>query len=246
MIPYKSFISWDLGFLTIQSYGLMLVLAFLVGIFLAARDAKKKGINLEHIYNLAFYSILGGLIGSRIFFILAHSDLYVNNFLEIFKIWKGGLVFYGGLFGALVFDYFYIRKNKLNFWKFADLFAVPLVVGHIIGRIGCILGDGGHVGKLTIVPWGVLINNEIRHLTAVYSVIGLFFILIILIFLKKEKLKRGVLFLAYLMLYAIMRFIVEIFRSGERYFGWTMVQYTCIILFFGSLLLLKRFKRKSR
>ncbi|MAG50368.1 hypothetical protein CL621_01845 [archaeon] len=242
MIPYKSFISWDLGFLTIQSYGLMLALAFLVGIYLLVKEAKKKEISLKHVYNLSFYCIISGLIGSRIAFVLANPELYVNNFLEVFQIWKGGLVFYGGLFGAIIFAFFYIKKNKLDFWKFADLFSIPVVVSHIIGRIGCILGDGGHVGKLTTVSWGVLVNNEVRHLTAAYSVVGLLIILGILTFLKRKRLKQGVLFLSYLLLYSIVRFIVEIFRFELRYFGLTFAQYICIVLFFGSILLLRKIK----
>ena len=221
----------------------MLALAFLVGIYLLVKEAKKKEISLNHVYNISFYCIIGGLIGSRIAFVLAHPDLYINNFLEVFQIWKGGLIFYGGLFGALIFGYFYIKKNKLDFWKFVDLFSIPLIVGHIIGRIGCVLGDGGHVGKLTTMPWGVLVNNEVRHLTAAYSIIGLLIILGILIFLKRKRLKHGVLFLSYILLYSIIRFIVEIFRFESRYFGLTFAQYICIALFFGSILLLKRFKK---
>lgn len=243
MIPYKSFISWDLGFLTIQSYGLMLSLAFLVGLFLAVKEAKKKGINLKHIYNISFYAILGGLIGSRLYFILTNPNFFISNPLEIFQIWKGGLVFFGGLLGAIIFISIYIKKNKLDFWKFADLFSIPLVVGHIIGRIGCILGDGGHVGKLTTMPWGVLVNNEVRHLTAAYSTIGLLIILGILIFLKRRRLKKGVLFLSYIILYSIMRFIIEIFKLEQTYLGLTLTQYICIVLFFGSILLLSKFKK---
>jgi len=243
MIPYKSFISWDLGFLTIQSYGLMLALAFLIGIYLLVKEAKKKGIDLTHIYNISFYAIIGGLIGSRLFYILTNPEFYINNFLEILQIWKGGLVFYGGLFGAIIFIFIYVKKNKLEFWKFADLFSIPLVVGHIIGRIGCVLGDGGHAGKLTTMPWGVLVNNEVRHLTAAYSIIGLLIILTILIFLKKKRLKKGILFLSYLILYSITRFIVEIFRLEQTYFGLTFTQYICIALFFGSILLLRKFKK---
>ena len=148
-------------------------------------------------------------------------------------VWKGGLAFFGGLIGALVSGYIYLKKNKLNFWIYADIFAVPLVIGHIFGRLGDYF-TGGHPGKITNLPWAIYLDNALRHPVVLYEIIGLFIIVVILLNLKKIKFFNGFLFSTYVMLYSIQRMVLDFFRiesTDPRYFGLTPTQYLVIILF---------------
>lgn len=244
MLPYKSFISFNLGPLTIQSWGLMVAIGFLIAIAMAVHEAKKQKIKPENIYNIAFIAIITGIIGARLGFVLQEWGYYSNNLIDIFKIWKGGMGFLSGFLIALLFVYLYIKRNNWNFWKYVDIVTPAIVIGQAFGRIGCILGDGGHVGRLTNMPWGFLVNNEVRHVTAWYSLIGLIMVYFILFAIKSKKYKQGTVFLSYLMLYSVMRFIVDIFRIDPRYFGLTAMQTIAIPVFLiAGYIVLKKYRK---
>ena len=242
-LPYHSFISWDIGAITIQSYGLMVALAFLAGLFLAVKEAKKRKLDEEIIYDLAFYILIGGIVGARIANVIQEWGYYSGNLAGIFKIWQGGLNFNGGFILASLLAYIYLKRKRLNFWLYMDTFAPSIAIGHAIGRIGCILGDGGHVGKLTNMPWGFLVNGEARHVTAWYE---LFFLIALFILLtaikdkKKIKGKTGSLFLIYLSAYSVGRSVIDIFRADPTYLGLTSMQWTAIPFFFISVYLLNK------
>jgi len=245
-LPYYSFISWKLGPLTIQSYGVFVAIAFLAGMFLAVKEAKKRKINTEHVYDLTFYILIGGIIGARIAHVIEYWHNF-GNFIDIFKIWQGGMSFFGGFLGALLLAFVYIKLKKLDFWKIADLFTLPLVLGHAIGRIGCILGDGGHVGRLTTMPWGFLVNGEVRHVTAYYSFVFLILLFALLFKIKDKKIIKenaGSLFLAYLLVYSIGRFVIDLFRADPAYAGLTITQWFLTAAFLiSSILLYKKWKK---
>ncbi len=240
MLPYKSFISWKIGPLTIQSFGVMFAIAIAVGVYLAIKQLKTKE-EKEHGYNIALLAVVFGLIGSRLLHVLQYWDSYKGNWFSIINFIEGGLIWYGGLIGGLLASIVYIKIKKLDFWKLADIIAPSLAIGQAIGRIGCILGDGGHVGKLTTMPWGFNVNGEIRHVTAWYSMINLFVLFFILIKLRKRKPFTGFLFLFYMFYYSITRFVIDFYRIDLTYYGLTLTQYICVLMFIisGCLLFLK-------
>lgn len=234
MIPYKVFPMFKLGPLHFNMYGIMFALGFLVATLLAVREAKKRNIEKEVIYDLAFYLLIGAIVGARLFYVIfywpKHSSL---TFLDIFKVWEGGLAFFGGFIGAVLSGYVYLKKNKLNFWVYADIFTVPLVIGHIFGRLGDYF-IGGHTGKITSLPWAIYLNNALRHPVVLYELIGLSIIVVILLNLKKVKLFSGFLFLSYVILYSIQRMILDFFRiesTDPKYLGLTPSQFIVIVLF---------------
>lgn len=239
MIPYVYHpILFNLGPIKIYTWGLIVFISFLISYFLLTKLTKNK-----KIHNLAFYIILGAFIGARILnFILFYSSY--NSFLEIFKIWQGGLEISGGFIGAFIFGFIYIKLNKLKFWKTADIIIIPTVLGIALGRIACIFGDGGHLGKQTTFFLGTLVNNQILHYTAVYSFIAMFILFLILLYLRTKKLFRGFLFLFTLIYYGITRFLIDFTRADPTYYGLTFVQYTCIGLFIIGIIILitKKFK----
>jgi len=234
MIPYKILPMFKIGPLHVNMYGIMFALGFLAAIILATREAKKRNIKKEIIQDLALYLLIGAIVGARLFYVIFYwpkdSPL---TFLDIFKIWEGGLAFFGGFIGALAMGYVYLKKNKLNFWIYADIFTVPLVIGHIFGRLGDYF-VGGHPGKVTNLPWAIYLHNALRHPIVLYEIIGLCIIVIILSNLKKFKFFSGFLFLSYVMLYSIQRTILDFFRiesTDPKYLGLTPSQYIVIVLF---------------
>jgi phosphatidylglycerol---prolipoprotein diacylglyceryl transferase len=229
MLPYHSFISWKLGPITIQSFGLMMAIGFLVATYLFVRqfrDSRDK----EHAYNLAIIAIVCGVVGSRILFFIEY-PAELTGVLVFFRFWQGGLSWFGGFLGAVIGFFAYARLNKLSFIRFADRISPSIAIGHAFGRLGCILGDGGHVGKLTTMPWGFDVNGEIRHVTAWYELIGLLALFFTLLALRKKKPYEGFLLHTYLIGYGLIRFVSDFFRLDPTYYGLTAGQYFSIVLF---------------
>lgn len=233
MIPYHIIPSFQIGFFYINMYGVMFALGVLVAILLAGKEADRKSIQKEVIYDLVLYLLIGILIGARLFYVFFYWPKDVTlTFLDVFKVWQGGLAFFGGLVGAIIAGFIYVKKKRLDFWVFADIFAVPLVTGHIFGRLGDYL-TGGHPGKVTDVPWAIYMDNALRHPVVLYEIIGLVIIVIILLNLKKFKLFDGFLFLSYLILYSVQRMFLDLFRlesTDPRFFSLTPSQIMAIFL----------------
>ncbi len=242
MIPYNPYpVILDLGFIRIYSWGLMVAIAFFVGILIAAKEAERKNIKKSKIYDVATYIIIGAIIGSRIGHILFNPEI-INTFLDLFKIWQGGMSFQGGFIGGLLFSIFYIKKHKLNFWEIADTITPSIPLAQAIGRIGCFL-RGCCYGIPTTLPWGIQYLGEIRHPTQIYSSI---FLLGIFFFISKQKNKKrfhGSLFLTYIGIYSIFRFFIEFIRAEPKTILFlTAAQITSAILLFASIILFIKLK----
>ena len=247
MIPYKVFPMFELGPLHINMYGIMFALGVLVASLLAVRVAKKRDIGEEIIWDLVFYLLIGIIIGARLFYILFYwPDGIPFTFFEAVAIWHGGFAFFGGFLGALTAGYIFTIRKKLKFLILADIFTVPLVVGHIFGRFGDYF-TGGHPGKITSLPWGINLNEAVRHPVVLYEIAGLMIIVIILLYLKRIKSFDGFLFSSYISLYSIQRMILDFFRiesTDPRFFGLTATQNLVIILFIlSTMFILVQFKK---
>jgi len=244
MIPYKVFETISLGPIKIQVWGLMVALAFLFALFLGNDRSKKEKIKQDHILNLAFYLLLGGILGGRLSFVLVHFDFYLKNFWEIFKIWKGGMIFYGGGILAFLFGLLYIKKHHLKFWQIADLVTPSLAFGIFFGRIGCFLIHD-HLGKIMkhLMFFGINYFGETRHEPALYeSVFGLLTFFVLWAIRKKTK-KEGMLFIIFLLSYSVVRFFIDYFRElDSRLLGLTGSQYVSLVLLFIAIYFLWRSK----
>jgi len=213
-----------IGPLTIHTYGFMIATGFLIALYLAGRQAKKEGISSDRIMDLGFYILLAAIIGSRLLFVLINADHYFQNPLDIFKIWEGGLVFYGGVLFAVPVAIWHMKKHNLDIWSTADIFAPSIAIGHVFGRLGCFFA-GCCFGKTAgTLPWGVIFSdpeclaprNVLLHPTQLYESGGELINFLILISLRKHKSFNGQLFMAYLLLYSVLRFIVELFRGDTE------------------------------
>ncbi len=213
----------QIGNFKIHTYGVLVAFAFLVGIFLAAKEAKRTGVDPEKILDITFYLIIAAIIGSRVLYIILHYPYFLENPLEMIKIWRGGLVFYGGFILALAVVIRYIKKNQLDLWKTFDILAPSIAIGQGIGRLGCFFA-GCCYGKETTLPWAITFSHPeslaklgvTLHPTQLYSSINAFSIFFILTVAKRYKKFDGFLLWLYVLLYSVTRSIIEFFRGDER------------------------------
>lgn len=242
MISYTPFETIHLGPVLIQVWGLSVTLGFGIGILLSYFRAKKANINPDHILNLAFWSFLGGILGSRLLFVFGDLKYFLRNPLEIFALWHGGMSIFGGILLAILFNLLYIKRKKLNFWQLADLVSPGLALGLAIGRIGCFLIHD-HIGKVMQKPyfWGMNYFGEIRHEIALYLILSNFLLFLVLMILSRYIKKEGVLFLIFLLWYSLARLSIDSLRDFEiRYYGLMVSQWISIFLILAVLYLFVR------
>lgn len=231
MLPYYQFTAYNIGPLTFQVWGTFVALGIAVALCLGYKEIQRRGLSADHFLSLALWVIVAALITSRIFYVVLFWEEFSGSPFEVFELWNGGMVAYGGIVGALVALYFYSRHYKLDALAYLDVVALVFPVGYAIGRIGChLIRD--HMGKLTDVPWGfVLSSGEVRHDTAVYSIlVGI--ALFVIIWPRRKRINiAGTATLITALLYAASRFIIDIFRaqdivgSDPRLYGFTVSQY---------------------
>ena len=221
----------------IRYYGLIIVLSLILAYFMLPYLAKEK------IENLLFYTALAGLIGARLFIVfIYHPSYYLSNPLEIFKIWKGGVSFHGALLFGLLAVYFFCKKHKLKFLEIMDLLIIPTALGFALGRIGNFL-NGELYGRITSVPWAVKFSTVegFRHPSQLYESAKNFLIFFTLLFLNKKKHKPGFLLAIFLIMYSVLRFLIEFVREPEIYISFlTMGQFLNILMFIAGIYLLKK------
>jgi phosphatidylglycerol:prolipoprotein diacylglycerol transferase len=215
------------GNLHIYAYGFFIVMGFIAAVVLAALKIRKSnsGMSFENIVDLFFYTVLSAIIGARILFVLIHFDLYRQHPVQIFKIWEGGLVFYGGLILAVMVAFWYMRWHRLPIWKLADLISPLIALGLSFGRIGCFFA-GCCYGKETSLPWAVVFKNPDSlarlnvplHPTQLYDAANGLAIFFFLTWMEKRKSFDGQIFWLFLFFYAVTRFFIEIFRGDPRGF----------------------------
>lgn len=192
-------ILFQLGPLQVHWYGFFIVLGILLGLFFVLRLAKHYGFTADDVYDLAFYLIIFSVLGARLYMILLYPSFYLNNPLEIFKVWKGGLAIHGVIFAGVITLYIYCKKKKQKFWIWADMLVPALALGQAIGRWGNYFNQEVF-GAPTSLPWGIpidLVNRmagftqyEYFHPTFLYESILNFILFLILLSLHHIRIKK--------------------------------------------------------
>src|SRR5215210_44003 len=216
-----------IGNFPINTYGVLLALAFLSALLIAARLAARDGLPRERVYDLGLWMLLAAIVGSK-FLMLFTEPEYRENPARLISLdfLRSGGVFYGGFIAAVLAGYFLIRRYKLPWWKTADAFAPGIALGNAIGRQGC-FAAGCCWGKPTTMPWGVEFTEagnrvtgvplgEHLHPTQLYESFGALLIFFFLLWLHRRKRFGGQVILFYAVLYAVMRFTIEFFRDDPR------------------------------
>jgi len=231
-----------IGPLTIYSYGLMAAIGFLLGGYLLERELARVGRKKELAGTIIIAAIIGGIVGSKIYFLIENPSLVKEDFFG--TVFSGaGLVWYGGLLGGLLAVTWSIRKKGLPFLLVGDLMAPILLMGQGMGRIGCFLAGDGCYGPPSDVPWamsfpnGVVPTMERVHPTPLYDATLLISLFLLLWFIRKKDFRPGTLFGLFGMFMGMERFFTELFRTHPReIFGLlTQAQFFSILLFIGGL-----------
>lgn len=223
-----------IGHFMIRWYSLIVLTAILVGVWLGAREAERKGFKKEEIYDSAVWVVLAGIFGARLFHVLDHwSDTFAANPIRSLYIWEGGLAIWGGVAGGLVAVMILARLRRWSLPRLVDAAAPGLVLAQAIGRFACII-TGDAMGKPTNGPFGFAYTNPgamVPELGVyytpmpVYEIIANFAIFALLWQLRKRNLPDGLLFLIYLSLYSLERFFLAFTSSYQEFaFGLTQSQ----------------------
>ncbi|MEN6549075.1 MAG: prolipoprotein diacylglyceryl transferase [Armatimonadia bacterium] len=202
----------------IKSWGTMLVLAFAAGTVWLAKWGDKRVIKPPEALDLALFCLIGAIIGARLIFVALDWDQYAQNPGHLLNVWEGGLSFHGGLLGAILAGLLFARLRKINFWALADEVCPGIAIGYAIARIGCFLNGCCH-GHPCNLPWAMVfphgeINDRPVHPTQLYAMAASLVIFAILVKLRGKFPRAGHLFGAYLALYSIQRYLLEMTRAG--------------------------------
>ena len=210
-----------IGPIPIHTYGFLIAIGFILGMNVVKRLSAKSGLDPERMMDLTFWCLVVGFIGGRILFIITQLPQFIADPLAIFRVWEGGLVFFGGPLAAVPFGIWYTRKHGISFLKAMDCLLPGLTVTHMFGRFGC-LGAGCCYGKPTEMPWGIRLNSDLvdsslrgipLHPTQLYEASSLFILFLGLMWVFKHRKFAGQVSLTYFMAYPIIRSIIEIYRG---------------------------------
>ncbi|MBI4353843.1 MAG: prolipoprotein diacylglyceryl transferase [Candidatus Omnitrophica bacterium] len=243
-------ILFTLGPITIYSYGVAMALAFLIAMTLAAHDARTslKGLVPLHdatLLDWGAFVMIGGVVGGRLLYVLLNWDSYRTSPLEIFALWHGGLVWYGGLAGGILAQALFAARRHLSFLRITDQVAPVVALGHAIGRLGC-FANGCCYGKPTTAWWGVVFPDHLDAVipTQVIESVGLMILFLVLRMLQGKigdtnNLQRpGRLFGWYLVGYGLLRAGIESWRGDQPtvWAGMTLAQLISLGLVMTGLL----------
>jgi phosphatidylglycerol:prolipoprotein diacylglycerol transferase len=249
-------IAFQLGSLTIYWYGVMIALAFLVGLWTASLRARRENIPGETIADVVPWLLVGAVLGARGAYVATYwKEEFANQPLpEIFMIRHGGLVYYGGLIGATIAGFIYIRWRKLPLWKVADVLAPSAALGNVFGRIGCLL-YGCCYGRACRLPWAIRFPSDHPtggapvHPTQIYDALDNFILYLLLAWLFRHRKFDGQVFATYLVGYAITRSIMEYFRGDyppeHIHYGLTPGELVSIPIFIAGLALAAMLSRRA-
>jgi phosphatidylglycerol:prolipoprotein diacylglycerol transferase len=217
---------FHIGNFSLPTYGLLVSIGVLIGLWISVRNSEKQGIDPEHAWNLGILVVLAGIIGAKVLYILVDWGYYSSHPGEIFSFstLQAGGVFSGGLVAGLAAAAWYIRKHRMPALATCDAFAPGLAMGHAIGRVGC-FAAGCCYGKPTNHFWGVTFTNPLAQLwvgtplnqalepTQLIESAAELIIFSLLMWLLSRKRFDGQVFAAYLFLYGIARYFIEFLRG---------------------------------
>ena len=218
----------ELGPVTLYTYGILLAAAYLAGLKLAMVRASKRQLDPTRVLDLGIYIIISALVGAKLLLLLTDVQSYIDNPRELLTLARSGGVFYGGLILAVVVALWYIRKVGLPLWTTCDVFAPGIALGHVVGRFGCFFA-GCCYGKPTDVAWAITFTDPFAaanvgtplnvplHPTQLYEA-GVEAIILALLLATESRGRRfpGRTFWLYLLLYAVSRYAIEIYRGDPR------------------------------
>lgn len=247
-VPYLSRVFFYLGTFPIYWYGVLIGTGMMLGLWLATREANRRGLPKDTFVDLVLIAILPAIICARLYYVIFEWDYYGSNPLQIFNIRQGGLAIHGGLIGGVLIGIIFARVRHLSFWKLADIAAPSILLGQAIGRWGNFMNQEAHGGPVSrafleslhlpnFIINQMYIDGVYYQPTFLYESLWDFTGVILLLLLRKANLRNGELFFTYLTWYSIGRFFVEGLRTDSLMLGPLRVaQVVSIVLVVMSIL----------
>ena len=220
----------EIGPITIRYYGLMYVIAFVVGFVLLTKEVRRKGLSLskEDLLDLLLWTIPAAILGARLYYVAFRWNVYAQHPIDIVKIWEGGLAIHGGVLAGALAVWLFARRKRVRFLALADALAPSLILGQAIGRIGNLM-NGDAYGLPTTLPWGIRFPADspagmaypglATHPSMIYEMILNLMVFATLWGMRKRGYRDGFSTAVYFILYAIGRSIVSITRGDSLWLG---------------------------
>lgn len=218
----------EFGGVTIYSYGVLLAGAYLLGLQFALKRARTRGLPAQRVMDLGIWIIVSALVGAKLLLLLVDFRSFTADPRELFSLARSGGVFYGGLIAGVATALWYIRHYRLPLWTSTDIFAPGIALGHVVGRMGCLLA-GCCFGRPTTVGWAITFHDPAAaakvgtplgiplHPTQLYEAGAEGLILALLLMLERRGPGfPGRTFWTYLLLYGLSRFVIEFYRGDSR------------------------------
>lgn len=216
-------ILFELGGITVYSYGFFIALGVVAGVAYLVKQGKKEvGLTFDQANSLFLYLFLAAVVGGKVFLFLEDPGFYINEPRRLFT--GRGFVFYGSFIFCVPTMLWYFKKNKLPVYVMLDIMAITTCLVHAFGRIGCFMA-GCCYGLPTHSSWGAVFTDpacyaepkgEHLHPVQLYEAGYIFLVMLVLLFIRERRKFTGQLFLLYLMLYAVGRYVLEFFRGDVK------------------------------
>jgi phosphatidylglycerol---prolipoprotein diacylglyceryl transferase len=223
-------IAFSLGPIQVHWYGVIIGSGLALALYLAIREGNRRGLPKDTFADLMLWAIPIAIISARIYYVIFEWDYYKHNLSAIPAIWNGGIAIHGALIGSVVTAYVFAKKRGISFWKLADIAAPSIILGQAIGRWGNFMNQEAHGGEVTraflenlhlpdFIINQMYINGTYYHPTFLYESIWNLAGFIMLLLLRRVNLRRGEMFLTYVIWYSIGRFFVEGMRTDSLMLG---------------------------
>ncbi|HUT52791.1 MAG TPA: prolipoprotein diacylglyceryl transferase [bacterium] len=216
---------FHIGSFPVYSYSVFVALAYLAGLGYALLEARRLKLDPVHVVDASLWLFVFAIVGARVMFMIVDYRRFIDDPREIYRIWNGGLVFYGGFIASVLAGVVYIKRHQLPLALWCDLLAPVAMINLAVGRIGCLL-NGCCYGKFAPgLWWGIVyppshpalgLAQMPVHPTPIYEVLAVLIIFGVLVLMSRHKKFQGQVFWAMVLLYAVARFILEFFRGDPR------------------------------
>ncbi len=235
--------------INVHWYGIIIAAAIMVALTLGMKQSKKFGISEDDLIDMFLVALPVSIIFARLFFVVFTWENYKNDLMGIFRVWEGGLAIYGAIIGAILSVYIFSRKKKIDMLNLCDFACVYLPLAQAIGRWGNFTNQELY-GSVTTLPWGMTgsrIGLDPVHPTFLYESLLNIIVFIVLLKLRKNKKVKGSVLAVYLMLYSLVRFMMEFLRTDE--FGVGNIRYNqvfAVLVFIGAFAWLVYLTKRAR
>ena len=219
-------IAFHLGPIAVHWYGIIIGLGALLGLWLAVREGERRGLHKDTFVDLVLFAIPIAILCARAYYVIFQWGYYSEHPDQIIQIWNGGLAIHGGLIGAVLTGIIYAKVKGLSFWKLADIAAPSILLGQAIGRWGNFMNQEAHGEAVSraflenlhlpdFIINQMYIDGQYYQPTFLYESLWSFTGVVVLLLLRKANLKRGELFLIYVIWYSMGRYFIEGLRTDS-------------------------------